>query len=1334
MAPYSGAKFSKKVGGASKKSRNNEVKSKSKDTVKNVAKKSMKNTTKKEFDHSALPRDDGGRLLKTVGAVGLAAGGVAYDGETGLAVRVERSVPPLITLEMVEAARGFLAKGEIHLACAALRHDDASTIKVILTAWENKKANDTDTSTLSETARLRVSNDAFSTLHSAFTIERIGESSLPLEFIGRRFLDGDELLSTADVHLTYSLLVADEGRWLRAPDLKRLLTARMDTLRPVGQIKLNNDLTVSFSTELVGEEDCDSHRYRVVEHAAADASLVSAASIVLALPKSLAAEPAILDGGIAPESMSVEEEYQEPTQVGSCFRPLFGDVVRGCSKTLFRVPCLRSKLSKALCRGRPLCGDAEDIIAPLRDLLELDICDPRSGESGTAATLGCFLVSGLASSSPWIHGALSLPVVMALWLCAAADRQLRFAAFVTERLEATALGLWARDDPEALWPWRGWRDKEPKPIVFSEWECMNEDPLSQCRDALRAALLLGCVTATSAKFAKTLFARVLGKLLEGSVDLLQLPSDVRSISNTIQALKIEARLAAYDNTLRPSFLILMQACLSYPPRVPELHYLKSLAEAVHRLSSGINARAARQCLDGAIDTSRFTSFLDSSKRDFASNFKSTAGSSSSEMSKTPKLMFPTWSSASEAVRLTAAEKDLYRIVLSVQSELAHALQDTDCGKPTHQRSHFGQLADRAIKEALEYSSTTEVEDEVKGRKPTAYEAKAAFLTLFGERQAVKLLPENHNYWAMFMGDGRLAIQRDSDEPRKYLDPNSDTHTRVAEVLLSEILAPPGIAFPSDRKPPVGFSWNFLDPNNDEENLHISVVRQHNGRYSFYIGDLEVPAGDATPALSTYGWSGGDSANYQIPSDLETLIRRGLYLDEPSVECDLSLIASLDAVARGRLQLDKRCFEWLNLAKSSPINRNAWRDALVKLNCRTDSGLVSMATCSRDGSRGGNAAVSQFEGLVLRIYYILAALYPAIITRVTELQFIIDDSLGLHFIHLLRNLNILAFSYFDDGSAFSTPLVNEKTTPIKTRRLVSVGLLPSRRSPHFDTPEPPALAMMMDSDSDASDDAIDEQKAKIIETPKKLSLPTRPSLNLGALPDGGHATLYAANWIDETEQDNQAHEKCPEITTTLWSHQREARDNIIFGIKTGKRGFADASTVGAGKSLTALSVCCAVNKLLLERAVRRCGCLILCPTISLITEWCQQAMLHTSGFEVIVQRANGALMSKGWTTGSGRAARTQAKTVALGSSSLVITTLSRNREHPFTNQPLFDLCVIDECLSVQSESAMQAAEAWRSVSSSRCGCLMLSATLFRSSYKSLFYLIRMLRSPIPRTPR
>ena len=87
---------------------------------------------------------------------------------------------------------------------------------------------------------------------------------------------------------------------------------------------------------------------------------------------------------------------------------------------------------------------------------------------------------------------------------------------------------------------------------------------------------------------------------------------------------------------------------------------------------------------------------------------------------------------------------------------------------------------------------------------------------------------------------------------------------------------------------------------------------------------------------------------------------------------------------------------------------------------------------------------------------------------------------------------------------------------------------------------------------------------------------------------------------------------------------------------------------------------------------------------------------------------------------------------LGARSLVVTTLARSRDHAFVNQPGWDFVVVDECLAVQNDAALQTAEAWRQVAAARAGCLLLSATFFRSRFSKLFYMVRMLRSPLPRT--
>ena len=69
--------------------------------------------------------------------------------------------------------------------------------------------------------------------------------------------------------------------------------------------------------------------------------------------------------------------------------------------------------------------------------------------------------------------------------------------------------------------------------------------------------------------------------------------------------------------------------------------------------------------------------------------------------------------------------------------------------------------------------------------------------------------------------------------------------------------------------------------------------------------------------------------------------------------------------------------------------------------------------------------------------------------------------------------------------------------------------------------------------------------------------------------------------------------------------------------------------------------------------------------------------------------------------------------AITGNAIVVTTLGRARDKPFLMQAGWDLVVIDECLSIQNDTALQTMEAWRQVASSRAGVLMLSATFFRS---------------------
>lgn len=187
---------------------------------------------------------------------------------------------------------------------------------------------------------------------------------------------------------------------------------------------------------------------------------------------------------------------------------------------------------------------------------------------------------------------------------------------------------------------------------------------------------------------------------------------------------------------------------------------------------------------------------------------------------------------------------------------------------------------------------------------------------------------------------------------------------------------------------------------------------------------------------------------------------------------------------------------------------------------------------------------------------------------------------------------------------------------------------------------------------------------------------------------------------------------PKIKTTLWNHQQKTVDYIFNNIATiGRTGFGDASNVGSGKTLSAISI---MAKLIEHNNCggikTHHGFLILLPTTNLYDTWTNEINKHTSGFDIILQNSNGQINKP------------------INNNSIVITTLGRMRDHPITNP--WTLVVIDECLSVQNKEALQTEEAFRQILCAQYGVVMMSATFFRSRFDKLFYILKMLKSGLP----
>lgn len=203
--------------------------------------------------------------------------------------------------------------------------------------------------------------------------------------------------------------------------------------------------------------------------------------------------------------------------------------------------------------------------------------------------------------------------------------------------------------------------------------------------------------------------------------------------------------------------------------------------------------------------------------------------------------------------------------------------------------------------------------------------------------------------------------------------------------------------------------------------------------------------------------------------------------------------------------------------------------------------------------------------------------------------------------------------------------------------------------------------------------------------------------------------HIINILQKTSHHEEITKIVPVIKTKLWDHQKLSSDKIFDGIITNQRkGHCDASCVGSGKTLVALNV---IAKLMeYDIPTNATGALILLPTDKLYNTWRDEINKHTKKFKICVQSANGDIDDD------------------IQFNSIVITTLGRMRDHPIVHNWIY--VIIDECLSVQNSSSLHTAEAWRQVTNSKYGVLLLSASFFRSRFDKLLYMLRMLRTGLP----
>eukprot|EP01052_Picozoa_sp_SAG31_P002951 SAG31_NODE_108_length_24741_cov_6.933041_3_plen_2073_part_00 len=1332
-----------------------------------------------------------GKPLLTVANRGIAKGEKAavaaaqgqHNGQQwcGFAIRSLEPYPPLLSHQRVARAMDVLAKGgDLQTATSLLGHDDVTTVRTMIAEWfvqfnlpvpaeycndnlvdragaGNTFANNEENPhrpVLSELAQRRLRERRTDMVSFAFIVESCGyhvstgEPLVPPEFIGRRFPNGTELCSTfrrvvatemlkgcensgakeeveerlkeISAVATFQLMKAEDDGWMTADALHRSINAR--NIKPVVAVQIgvtNSSITedavdtrsvrISFSkvndalrpfADKGKSTDADTYQHRlatgrVITDEGTPTVVVSVASSLLLQPCSPVATEIPSDVCLA-----VVCNGDRSARVETDSRSVNRDSVTA-SALRFSPPTAAARhllgpaglLQIAIRRGRGLCSTAPVTEACSRLLKAGTHPVPElmyAKSSGTRHLLWRLFCVCFQDLCPYLPspGCCSVPELFGLALLATLDCEFQLPPWLENRVRATAERLHANDSAASLWPWRGWSRIQAPKADITRFELCNDSSSNvvMLRNTIRATLC----TMPLASGDQAVLLRYLAALKPGSLwskRLQPLPT-LENNRPPVRTAKVEAtldketRLAATDHHSRPSMLLFVQACMPFPPREPTQHSLNALSELIHRLSSSVNVRAVRQRTAGMNfdeELLRITSFVDSSQQKPANNASSKAAAvlgtgeasqaegtpltnSADGSEETTELQFACtgvndnnlYSSAYDTMHLTSHEKAMLQVIQSVQQHLSTATNVSTNATDNRQRTTHVQYSSFTA----DSSKLTTLPAKVvlqQQRMPTVFEARTAFLQIFGCRHAFTLPQTGIPVAVTVAGtaENPCLVQRLSDGGDQggvfqYLESGTLYNAAVKHLVDMfkngrEISCPP---------PVPGFWWLWGYSRDTKLRVAIrfecsSVDTNTCQRLAFFVGDESIKPFDATSLMVP----ANQPSTVPLTGRVKILLEQILYASPTPPQFTDPMQLLVDAEVEAAVQLSKveskddPVQDWEVLGPSSPLPRSFWRDLLVKLHTR-EQDVLTISACGRDGRRVRHAVQGMTEGTMLRVLYGLQMIYPTVLQRISELRFRVSPARSsLAFVHLTRSLSMLAFGSYQDGERFccvSRPLVKIKSETV------------AEQSP------------------------------------------------------------------------------MPTVVTRLWRHQTDSVNSVMAGIDLGKRGFADASAVGAGKTLSALATCCSIAEWAAKHGLRRQGFLVLVPTPSLMNEWLMQASLHTKNLHLLVQSANGEIKSKGRTCGGGRGGTVRCRDVTIDGSCVVITTLARCRDRPFVGQTGWDFVVIDECLSVQNDTALQTMEAWRQVSASRCGVLLLSATFFRSRFSKLFYMIRMLRSALPKT--
>ena len=703
------------------------------------------------------------------------------------------------------------------------------------------------------------------------------------------------------------------------------------------------------------------------------------------------------------------------------------------------------------------------------------------------------------------------------------------------------------------------------------------------------------------------------------IDLSLIISDKISLDN-------ETRRAAFDIQLQSSSLLLLQALLSSPPTRSSKYGLPMLCRQWRKLSSEINPRDEERML------------LERVQANTGSN-------------KAIKKQDDQRASAMKQMAKLTSARDLFKGLSDKESELIEIIEEIQewqhqrmPGMTTHPIKlecpiNTSDIKYNAVDDGPRVSSSS-------GLPLTDHDGRTAFVLAFGRAIPLKIKVDKitTNVTVLFCGTtaSPLLVQRtdhtateetngaciagasgaaaaaprlgyvSGSGPTDDLDEDTRLQAIADQRIYCEAVKETAAAWKGGMTvslpiPPRGVQWNLEGATGCEKESSCKLTAtldEKKGIWTFTIAGKVVAPLDARNVICSCSRP-STIKSLASSTRLNSLLMRAFYAHSKSTDADngnfdadggkagmeelglskrLELFEQLHSMAinarRGGVDEGSVWGGWTELAASGMLHSSVWRDVLLKITTR-DMEHAIVGPVAVDGSGTGN---DLSEGTVLRLFYALEALYPSVLIKEGALRWRVFPR-GASYHHLLMSLEMLGRNevraepkQIYRGETLGGEICDRKLLPNPVKEEKQEERIPEttrrpRRSCATATLEAVAAVAALESDARADrEDGDFSAKRKV----KKSSL----------------------NLVDLSSE----YLPVPIITSTLWEHQQRSIDSVLAGVREGKLGFADASAVGSGKTLTALATIAGVARHLQESGISRRGSLIMLPQEALLREW------------------------------------------------------------------------------------------------------------------------------------